>query len=240
MKKNFFSSMAIVSLMLSFTACSDNDLNDDTTPAYTVEPMEAVDLGLPSGTLWSTKNVGAACPEDYGMYFAWGDTIGQVHGQEPIRNFGWGSYKYSYDNGAYLTKYFEPYDTLEAIDDVATKKLGSHWRIPYDSEWTELRENCVWEWTTTYEGSDVKGYIVYKKKAEGEYTTADPHIFLPAAGYYKAAKRQAGGLYGHYWSANLKDEEIEKAWRVLINSSKVERSGQYRYCGHTIRAIYVP
>lgn len=35
---------------------------------------EAVDLGLPSGTLWADRNVGAASPEDFGSYFIWGDT----------------------------------------------------------------------------------------------------------------------------------------------------------------------
>lgn len=235
MKKVFFFCMALVSLMLGFTACSEDDDSPEGVVLDLIQPIEAVDLGLTSGTLWGSKNVGASSPEDYGMYFAWGDTIGQVYGAEYTRNFGWPTYA-----GVLMTKYDTPYVSLLAEDDVATKKLGSHWRMPTDAEWTELRENCEWEWTTAYGANSVHGYIVYKKKANGEYTTADTHIFLPAAGYYNAAKRQAGGLYGHYWSSNIKDEDIEKAWRVLINSSKVERSGQYRYCGLSVRPIYVP
>lgn len=35
-----------------------------------------VDLGLPSGTLWADRNVGASSPEDFGTNFAWGETEG--------------------------------------------------------------------------------------------------------------------------------------------------------------------
>ncbi|MCQ2319676.1 MAG: hypothetical protein MJZ90_12290 [Bacteroidales bacterium] len=100
---------------------------------------EYVDLGLPSGLLWATCNVGADSPEDYGDYFAWGET-------ETKSDYDWDTYKWC--NGSYntLTKYntkssygtVDNKTTLELSDDAARANWGGSWRMPTEAEFQEL------------------------------------------------------------------------------------------------------
>ena len=136
-----------------------------------------VDLGLPSGTLWATTNVGATSPEGYGDYFAWGETEPYYSSQSPLTwktgktaGYQWASYtKFgTHDLHASPDYGFTKYNntngptTLDAVDDAATANWGSAWRMPKHEEWQELADNCYWEWTTSYNG--VAGYIVYEAK----------------------------------------------------------------------------
>ncbi|MDO4994918.1 MAG: hypothetical protein Q4E32_07945, partial [Bacteroidales bacterium] len=131
---------------------------------------EYVDLGLPSGTLWATCNVGASRPEDYGDYFAWGETSGYNGGKT---DFSWKTYKWW--NGAYdkLTKYCTVDNRTELLpeDDAAYVNWGSSWRIPTRTQQDELRKKCTW--TLTSRGG-VNGYEV--KGPNGNV------LFLPTAG----------------------------------------------------------
>lgn len=110
---------------------------------------EYVDLGLPSGLLWATKNVGANRPEESGDYFAWGET-------SPKGEYSWATYKYANGSETSLTKYCnsESYgnvdnkETLDLEDDAATVNLGKTWRTPTLNEIQELREYCSWSRTT--------------------------------------------------------------------------------------------
>ncbi len=92
-------------------------------------PGEAIDLGL--SVMWASHNVGASKPEDYGDYFAWGETT-------PKANYSWETYKYS----SY---------------DVATANWGSEWRMPTIEEMEELINKCTWSWTTL---NGVNGQLV--------------------------------------------------------------------------------
>ena len=159
---------------------------------------EYVDLGLPSGTLWATCNVGAANPWDYGDYFAWGETTTKS-------SYWWDSYTYCRD-GDYnkLTKYCTESDygyngftdnkrKLEKTDDAATANWGSDWCMPTIEQFQELTGKCSWTWTTL---NDKKGYNVKGQNGKS--------IFLPAAGY----KGEDGtplnvGSYGDYLSSSL-------------------------------------
>ena len=118
---------------------------------YAQGEHDYVDLGLPSGTLWATCNVGANAPEAYGDYFAWGETT-------PKLSYDWSTYKYgaAYDQ---LTKYCDDSSygrfgfadqktTLEASDDVATVNWGAGWRMPTAEQWEELKNKCRSAWTT--------------------------------------------------------------------------------------------
>ena len=159
---------------------------------------EWVDLGLPSGTKWATCNIGADNPQDYGNYYAWGEVT-------PKDVYNWSTYKYGYDK---LTKYniesrygrngfADGKTVLELEDDAAHFNWGGKWRMPTKAQQDELCALCYWVWTESYDGSGVKGYIVYKAKAEADkgvkvfedisplssYSLSDAHIFLPAAGY---------------------------------------------------------
>ena len=117
------------------------------------DDQDWVDLGLPSGTIWATRNVGASSPEDYGDYFAWGET-------EPKETYNWKTYKWC--NGSFypLTKYCTSGDPayedgfgiidnkteLEPVDDAAYVNLGANWRMPSENQIVEMLENCTWQW----------------------------------------------------------------------------------------------
>ena len=117
------------------------------TRSFTTVAHEYVDLGLPSGLLWATCNVGATSPEDYGDYFAWGET-------QPKDTYEWSTYQYC--NGSYntLTKYCsnssygyngftDNLTTLLPEDDAATANWGGNWRMPTKEEFQELYNNTT-------------------------------------------------------------------------------------------------
>ena len=199
---------------------------------------EVVDLGLPSGLLWATSNVGAVSPEDHGDYFAWGETSGYIDGKT---TFKWSTYKYC--NGSYdsQTKYcndssygFNGYtDTLtvlEPCDDAATAKWGGKWRMPTLLEWRELcnPENCIWEWTTQ-EGHS--GYLVTS-------VWNGNSLFLPAGGYRGGTDLSETESCGYYWSASLLDARPDFARYCSFDSDSFSAgNGYYRDYGRSIRAV---
>ena len=185
---------------------------------------EYVDLGL--SVKWATCNVGAVSPEDYGDYFAWGET-------EPKDYYDWSTYKWC--NGSYdtLTKYCtdSKYGTvdnktvLDLEDDAAHVNWGGDWRMPTKAEQDELYNNCTWEWTTQ---NGVNGYKV-TSKINGN------SIFLPAAGYCGYGGVLGQGGYGYYWSSTPNGRCI--AYYLFFNSGYqfVDYSG--RLNGYSVRAV---
>ena len=148
---------------------------------YTAQFRSYADLGLTSGTLWATTNVGASSPADYGDYFAWGETEPYYTAQNQLtwkngkdNGYNWASYtKLSNGSNKSLTKYCnnssygnngfnDGLTTLEAADDAATANWGSGRTTPTSDEFQELYDECYWEWTTNYNGTGKAGYIVYK------------------------------------------------------------------------------
>lgn len=159
-----------------------------------------VDLGV--SVKWATCNVGAEKPEDYGGYYAWGET-----GMKDY--YDWSTYKYCKGSYNKLTKYcgggsfgYNGYSdkitVLESSDDVAHVKWGGDWRMPTKAEWEELldRKNFTWKWI---EQNGVKGYKVISKKAGYDGNS----IFLPATGIYENGDITTSGVYGNYWSSTL-------------------------------------
>jgi hypothetical protein len=142
------------------------------------EPIEqtndrgAVDLGLPSGLLWATTNVGAKHPEEYGLYFAWAET-------SPKTDYSWATYKYANGSKTSLTKYctstsygtVDFLETLETQDDAATTNWGKPWRTPTLSETQELINYCKWSLTSR---NGVSGYSVTGPNGNS--------IFIPSGG----------------------------------------------------------
>ena len=192
-------------------------------------PSGAVDLGL--SVYWGTTNIGASKPEDYGDYYAWGET-------EPKESYSWSTYKFGTSSSGPFFKYntSDSYGTvdnktvLEPEDDVASVKLGGEWRMPTDAEWTELRTKCTWTWTTNYNGTGVKGQIVT--------ATNGNSIFLPAAGYRRDTKLYDAGSYGYYWSSSLNTDKPSIAWYVNFNSGTVRRRDYgYRSYGQSVRPV---
>ena len=142
-----------------------------------------VDLGL--SVKWATCNLGATKPEDYGNYYAWGETL-------PKDSYSWDNYKFG--NEEPLSKYNESDGkrTLEADDDAATVNLGRPWRIPTSKEVKELIDKCTRKWTTV---NGINGYRVIGPNGN--------HIFLPAAGGSKGdGCNWPSGEYGVYMSSH--------------------------------------
>ena len=187
----------------------------------------AVDLGLPSGILWADRNIGAATPEAYGDYFAWGET-------EPKDYYDWSTYKWC--NGSYdtQTKYCtnSSYGTvdgktvLDLEDDAAYVNMGSEWRMPTHDELKELYNNCSWSWTTQ---NGVSGYKVTGPNSN--------NIFLPAAGYRDNSNLIYAGSYGYYWSSSLVESYPYDAYALYFYSGFYYWYGCDRCCGQSVRAV---
>ena len=198
---------------------------------------EKVDMGIKTSdgkTLyWSTRNLCKSgfvnSPEDYGDYYAWGET-------EPKEYYSFSTYKFGT-----ISRMFSKYSTissygsidnktvLEPEDDVASVKLGGKWRMPTDAEWTELRTKCTWTWTTNYNGTGVMGQIVT--------TTNGNSIFLPAAGSRESVSLNGAGFDGYYWSSSLNTGGPEFAWFVNFGSGGVDRGYGSRYYGQSVRPV---
>lgn len=189
-----------------------------------------VDLGLPSGTKWATCNVGADSPEDYGDYFAWGETT-------PKSTYDWSTYKWcnaSYDT---QTKYCTDSEygtvdnktTLELSDDAAYVNWGSSWRMPTKAEQDELTNAnyTTWTWTTQ---NGVNGYKVTSK-------TNGNSIFLPAAGYRYYSDLINDGSYGYYWSSSLYTDYSDVAYDLNFRSSDVDWDDNSRDLGQSVRSV---
>ena len=186
---------------------------------------EAVDIGL--SVKWASWNVGASAPEEYGGYFAWGET-------EQNWAYDWDYYKWcdgSYDS---LTKYnwnsgFGRVDNrcnLSPEDDAAYVQWGGSWRMPSDGEWTELRTQCSWEWTS------INGINGYKVKGPN-----NNNIFLPAAGYRSGAGLWNADASGYYWSYEQHTTYPYFGWSVTFGSDNVDRSRSSRAYGYSIRPV---
>ncbi len=189
---------------------------------------EYVDLGLPSGTLWATCNVGANKPEEYGDYFAWGEIT-------PKSTYSWKTYRYymgESNNMVSFSKY-STYSTygradkkyvLDLADDAAHANLEEDWRMPTRDEIEELRTKCTWTWTTL---QGVTGYVV--KGSNGK------SIFLPAASY--KTDRSGYENRGYYWSSSLKGEAPIEAYQLYFSPKSKSCAYGKRYLGMTIRPV---
>ena len=219
-----------------FTASCAITVNES-IPSISVP--EAIDMGLPSGLKWASFNLGASAPEEYGDYYAWGDTEPYYSCLDPltwkegkVAGFGWSSYSYG-NNLSTLTKYVtddrygnnDDKTVLEADDDAATTNWGSTWRTPTDAEWTELMENCTWTWTNL---NGVKGRLVTAVNGNS--------IFLPAAGYVGSTSFIDANSQGRYWSSSLYTSYSYYAW--CVDLSDVEMDSFLRCYGLPIRPVY--
>jgi hypothetical protein len=192
---------------------------------------EYVDLGLPSGTLWATYNVGANSPEEYGDYFAWGET-------EPKSVYNWNGYKYCTSVDNKLTKYCTQSDygnygftdtltELTAEDDAATANWGSDWQMPSQEQIEELYRKTTTTWTTQ---SGVYGWLFTAGNGKS--------IFLPAAGYRNGTSLASEGSDGHYWSRSLHPSYSEYAYNLYSISDGIDPSGFGTRCyGYSVRPV---
>ena len=200
----------------------------------TQDDHEWVDLGLPGGTLWATCNVGASSPEDYGDYFAWGETA-------PKDTYDRSTYKWfngSYDIYNTLTKYctkssfgyngfVDNKTELDPEDDAAYVNWGPSWRMPTTEQQRELYEKCSSVWTTQ---NGVNGRLFTGPNGNT--------LFLPAAGYRYGSLYDAG-LWGGYWSRTLDSGGPNCAYYLDFHSGYVNWNSGHRYGGLAVRAVRV-
>lgn len=253
MKKIFFTFLAV---SIGLLAMAQTDVYHDGTEAG----HNYVDLGLTSGTKWATMNIGASKAQDYGNYYAWGEVA-------PKSIYDWNTYKYI---NTKLTKYntdsrygkdgfTDNKATLDPVDDAAYVKWGGKWRMPTGVQQEELRKQCYWEWTENYNNSGVKGYVIYRAKAEDDkgvkrikgvirslssysYTLSDAHIFLPAAGSRANDGSYYVGSYGHYWSLSLRTDKPDHSHDMFFKDDDgVDSNGDgldfHRCLGQSVRAV---
>lgn len=184
--------------------------------------VEPVDLGLPSGTLWASCNVGAVSPEDYGGYYAWAET-------EEKSSYSWSTYKYSDATGRKISKYCDDsywgtednLTTIEPEDDAATVNMGKDWRIPTKAEMDELLKKCKWK--------EEKLDGVLGVRVTGPNGNS---IFLPHGGYKMNDKHQNPG-YGVYWTSTLYYGASAYSLDIVFK----EYGSSDRYAGLSIRPV---
>ena len=227
--KKTFRLMALVAMTagLAFASCEDDNNNPS---GGGTESAEWVDLGLPSGLLWAECNLGAAKPEEYGDYYAWGETA-------PKSVYDWSTYLYCNGNYDQLTKYCnnpeygyngftDNLTTLQPSDDAATAKLGNGARMPTADEWRELIANTTTEWTT------MNG--VYGRKLTASNGKS---LFLPAAGYRYGSELYSAGERGLYWSSSLYADYPYDAWFFLFYADGQYMYYYYRCIGRSVRPV---
>lgn len=202
-----------------------------TTLEHAENGHKYVDLGL--SVKWASHNIGASSPEDYGDYFAWGET-------RPKKNYTWKTYIYGdeYGNGT-MTKYCNNYmfgylgyftddkTTLESSDDAAHINWGGKWRMPTDAELTELKTKCTWIFMTR---NNVCGYEVTACNGNS--------IFLPAAGCIMERDFSGKGTVGYYWSKSLcLDYYSNAAWHIYFTQKNIKVEYGARFGGATVRPV---
>jgi len=207
--------IADINAIIDIIMCS----NEEPEPEH-----EWVDLGLPSGTLWATCNIGANSPEERGDYFAWGET-------EPKDYYDWNTYKWCNGSEYTLTKYCNKssYGTvdnkteLDPEDDAAYVNWGPSWRMPTSEQRQELSQSCSWQWTTV---NDVNGYLVTGCNGNS--------IFLPAAGYSHSSVDNIG----YYWLRSLNSFGPGSAYFMYFYRGDWDTwISTDRYYGMPVRAV---
>ena len=173
---------------------------------------EYVDLGLPSGTKWATCNVGANTPEEYGDFYAWGETETKS--------------EYTEEN---CVTCGESIDDISGNPnyDVARAKWGGSWRMPTKEDIIELIENCTWKWTAQ---NNVSGYKVTGSNGNS--------IFLPAIvdSSYVILR-----WLGSYWGSTPTEKYDNEAFSFGFHCNEWLRDISYDYRwrnqGLTVRPV---
>ena len=194
--------------------------------------FEYVDLGLPSGTLWATMNVGASKPSDAGLYFQWGDTVGytadQVGKGDGKKAFASDESDYKFGVYPNFSKYTTTGATLDLEDDAAHANMGGEWHMPSPEQVNELIDNTISTWTTQ---DGVNGRLFTSKK------DGTKSIFIPAAGDAWKGSVHGSGDYGGIWSSMLYTDGVSYGHYLGFSSGYVGLDYSYRYCGLSVRGV---
>lgn len=234
----------LLSLCCCVMAQTSSDINGDGSEnAHDVSALAAillgerdaygshqfVDLGLPSGTLWATTNVGAQSREDFGYYVAWGEYM-----EKP--EYTWANYKWG-EGSHTLTRYcrestngtVDGMGTLLDADDVAHRMWHYQWQVPSVNQIMELVDNCTWVWSSV---NGVKGYYVFGRNNRS--------IFLPATGYVDGTDLCNVGTDAVYWTRELFHNNDAVAYGLLIEKGYRSWAIRERYLAMPVRPVTTP
>ena len=181
-----------------------------------------VDLGLPSGLKWATCNVGASSPEEYGLYFAWGETTGYTDEQVTSRVRAFSKDVYNSGPAASISSDL----TLE--QDAVRANLGGNWRMPNKDDYQELFDNCNVTWVSNYKEKGVAGRL-FISNINGNM------LFLPAAGTGNNSSINNIGSTGYYWSTSWYSST--SAYQLYFNCGEQSISDYRRYYGRPVRGV---
>lgn len=176
---------------------------------------KAVDLGLPSGLLWADRNVGSLKPEDYGLYFAWGDVMG--YGRDINHIFDRDNYPLKND--------IQSMSELDCVHDAATINMGGEWHMPNINEFNELLQNCTNEWISK---NGVDG-ILFTSKINCNT------LFFPAAGFRRGFSIDNVGYSGCCWSRLF--EENVSAYGLYFSNEDCRICSDGYYFGRSVRGV---
>ena len=192
-----------------------------TTGKRNANGYEYVNLGL--SVRWATCNVGATSPEEYGDYFAWGETsTKETYDSDNCPTYGLSTSQLKSQG------YIDSEGNLTPQYDAATANWGGDWKMPTYDELNELRNRCTWTWTTLngVDGCEVTG-------PNGN------SIFLPAAGSRNGSSLNYAGSSGCYWSSEPNSAFKNNAYRLYFNGDdgNVNMSDFYRNYGYSVRPV---
>jgi hypothetical protein len=226
--KQILKFVAVAGLFLSATGCVNNEQKkneENQAPAK----VEAVDLGLTSGTKWASCNVGAESPENYGDYFAWGETTSKEVYSDTTYTYYIVPDSAAADSSAKKVWKNIGVDIAGTEYDAATAIMGDEWKMPTEAQCKELVDECEWSWT---ESNGVNGYKVVGKNGNS--------IFLPTSGVRGAADVGKNDMIGGFWSSTLCEAaetsgDFAMAVYFFSESRAVEKGG--RWMGRSVRAV---
>ena len=203
------------------------DLKAALYPPEVKPEYEYVDLGLPSGTLWATMNVGATKPEEYGDYYAWGEVE-----TKDVEDYTYDGYRFYPGNDSdEYTKYNSTDNkmSLDIEDDAAHVVLGGDWHMPSRAQFDELIENTTSSWTTDYNSTGVVGAI-FTSNTNGNT------IFFPAAGTMSYAGTDSLGMLFDLWSSS-RGMDSREAKDLYDQENHVDTGYNNRFYGLSVRGV---
>ena len=195
--------------------------------------FEYVDLGLPSGTMWATCNVGATKPEDNGLLFQFGRVDGYKYGD--INHKFKTNDQNKQDTGSkYVTlttsgKTYSTSETLDLADDAAHVNMGGKWMMPTRTQYSEMFINTTRKVEII---NGVKG-MMFTSKKNGK------RLFVPFAGYWYNGLFYALGSFAYMWSSQVHPSLVDSAYRFRCNSSGYANMYSYdRSCAFSVRGVF--
>lgn len=186
-----------------------------------------IDLGLPSGTLWMDRNIGASSPEDAGLYFTWGETQGYTADEVgKTKQFNWSDYKFGTSGNFAKYNSTDGLTTLETNDDAVLRNVHNY-SMPTKEQLQELIDGTTSTWATQ---NGVNGRL-FTSKTNGK------SIFVPAAGSGDVGSMYYVGSYCLLWSSSLNEDDTDYAWYLGFDSGSVGIDNISRCLGGSVRGV---